>query len=349
MRNDGEHIDYDKLTAYIAGEGSAEEREAMQKWIDSSEDNLRIYEQYKKVFQLDYTQDILSGTDAAPETVFNTDKAWDKVAQKTGMASEEGKIVALPEADKKAATSFPWIKIAASVLIGIALLYYFINQQGGKQVVIAFNDGINEYYLPDSSKVVLNGASEITYDKNFNKNNRAIKLAGKAYFDVIKNEALPLTVDTEYGQVKVLGTTFVVEENEDNMAVIVERGKVSLSSHQQSPDTRIILGQSEKGILDIEKNTLSKTKLSSLNHLYWANSKLTYRQAPLQEVLNDLAVIFEKEFLYNPEAILDCRVSAVFNSQEFEDILRNISVVMNFDYVISENRIEIISNGCSAD
>lgn len=353
MKNNGEHIDYDKLTAYIAGEGSEEERQAMQKWIEASEDNRKIYEQHKKVFNLDYTSDIPPDDQEDAGVIFNTDKAWNKVAQKTGLAEEGSKTIQLPselpDEDKEVDKSFPWLKIAASVLIGAAFLFYLLSQQDDSQVTISFEEGINEYYLPDSSRIVLNGSSEIRYDKDFNRNNRSIRLEGKAYFDVIRNEELPLTVDTEYGQVRVLGTAFVVDENEDNMTVEVERGKVSLASHGSDAGSKIILEQSEKGTLDIENNTLTKTTLPSLNHLYWANQKLTYRQAPLQEVLTDLAGIFEKEILYNPNDIADCRVSAVFSSQRFEDILQNVSVVMNFDYVISENRIEIISNGCGAN
>ena len=353
MRNDGEHIDYDKLTAYIAGEGSVEERQAMKAWIDASEDNRSIYEQYKKVFQLDYTADAITENNEEEGVLFNTNDAWNKVAQKTGLTSEEHKTIQLPadlpEENKNAGNSLPWLRIAASLVIGMALLFYLVNQQAGKEVKVTFNEGINEYYLPDSTRVVLNGSSELVFAKNFNRNHRTVQLDGKAYFDVVRNEQLPLIVDTEHGQVKVLGTAFAVEENDDNMIVQVERGKVSLSSHQSNREARITLEQNEQGILDVANNTLNKSKLSSLNHLYWANRKLTYRQAPLQEVLNDLALIFEKEILYNPNAIIDCRVSAVFNDQKFEDILKNISVVMDFDYVISESRIEIKSNGCDAN
>lgn len=353
MKNDGENIDYNKLAAYIAGEGSAAEREAMQRWIDASEDNRKIYEQYKKVFQLDYMIDPPTEDSIDEAVVFNTDNAWSKVAQKAGLVTGQDKTITLPvdpvAGHKGKGTSFPWLKIAASVVIGLTLVFYLVNRQVSKEVAVNFEEGINEYYFPDSTRVVLNGASRLVFNKDFNHNHRTVQMEGKAYFDVVRNENLPFIVMTKDGQVTVLGTAFLVEENIDNMTVEVERGKVSLSSPRSATPSSIVLRPNEQGILDIEKNILSKTKLSSLNHLYWANRKLTYRQAPLQQVLEDLAVIFEKKILYNPDAIFDCRVSAVFNDQKFEDILQNLSVVMGFEYIISENQIEITSNGCNAN
>ena len=352
MKNDGENIDYDRLTAYIAGEGLAEERQAMQDWIDASEDNRRIYEQHKKIFLLDYDVDHAVTPDDRKEVFFNTDDAWKKVAGKTGLGTADDKTIELP-AEPAGGTApggrpVRWLGIAASVLIGLALWFYFANQQGN-QVTVSFEQGINAYYLPDSTRIVTSGATRLVFDKNFNHNHRTLKMKGKAYFDVVRNTELPFIIDTEYARVSVLGTAFSVVESKDNLTVEVERGKVSLASQQSEEEARILLKQNEKGILDIEKNTLRKTKLSDLNHLYWANRKLTYRQAPLQEVLNNLATLFEKKILYDAGAIAGCRVSAVFNDQKFEDILENISVVMDFDYVITENQIEIISGGCDAN
>ena len=352
MKNDGENIDYDKLTAYIAGEGSAEERQAMQEWIDASEDNHRIYEQYRKVFLLDYDVEPEPQPVDRSDMVFNTDDAWKKVAGKTGLNTADTKTIKLPAEPagepSPGGRSFPWLGVAASVLIGLALWFYFANQQA-KQVTVSFKGGINEYYLPDSTRVVASGATRLVFNKNFNRSHRTMKMEGKAYFDVVRNVELPFVIDTEYARVTVLGTAFSVAESNDNLTVEVERGKVSLASQQSEAEARILLGQNEKGILDIEKNTLSKTKLSDLNHLFWANRKLTYRQAPLQEVLENLATLFDKKILFDPEVIAGCRVSAVFNDQQFEDILENISVVMDFDYVITENQIEIISGGCDAN
>ncbi len=351
MKNDGKHIDYDKLTAYIAGEGSAEERQSMKAWIDDSEENRQIYEQFKKTFELDYTADPDAANISPGNVVFDTDKAWNKVAQIVKFEEEEADNVIefspdIPDQQSKTIKSFPWLKIAASVLIGISVLYYLVYTPDAGQVVISFNEGINEHMLPDSSKIVLQGATEIAYDKNFNQRHRSLRLKGKAYFSVERNEALPFIVDTEYGQVKVLGTAFLVEENEKNMTVTVERGKVSFASQQSNLTSSVILEKGEQGILEIEKNIFHESKIANLNHLYWANRKLTYRQESLQNVLTELEAIFDREILYDSTAIADCRMTAVFKDQKFEDIIKNISASLQFDYVIADNRVEITSNGC---
>ena len=350
MRNDGKHIDYDKLTAYIAGEGSAEEQRLMKEWVDASDENRQIYEQFKKTFQLDYTADLNTENQPKTDIVFDTDNAWNKVAQQVRLEEEDSKTIDFsPDSSNqegKAMKPFPWLRIAASVLIGISVLYYLVYTPGNKEVVISFNEGINEYILPDSSRIVLQGTSEIAYYEDFNQGHRSLRLKGKAYFSIERNEELPFIIDTEYGQVKVLGTAFLIEENKENMTVVVERGKVSFASQQSNLQSSIILEKGEKGILEIEKNTFHESKLTNLNHLYWANRKLTYRQESLQNVLNELATIFDKEILYDSTTISDCRMTAIFKDQKFEDIIKNISASLQFEYVISDNRVEITSNGC---
>ncbi|MDN5202424.1 FecR family protein [Fulvivirgaceae bacterium BMA10] len=353
MSNEDKHIDYDRLTAYITGEGTSEERQFIKNWIEASEENRHVFEQCRKILELDFTIETEGIEDIAPaDNRFDTDKAWNNVAQKIIKPEKEAKIVDLPsQQDKHKKKQFAWIPVAASVLIisTLALTFFLLRDQNNQPIRIASNEGIYEYYLPDSSKVVLQEASEIVYNKAFDNKHRTLSLKGKAYFDVIRNEKIPFIINTQHGKVSVLGTSFLVEENDNNIIVEVEKGKVSLSSLSETSEATIILERNEKGVLDISNNTVHKTQLSSLNHLYWANKKLTYSQTPLQTALDELSVIFKKEIVYDPGAIANCRISAVFKDQHFEDILNSISISLQFDYTVKDNKVEISSHGCQTN
>jgi len=66
--------------------------------------------------------------------------------------------------------------------------------------------------------VKLNSESKISYSSKFNQNNRDIKLTGEAYFEVF-NSPIPFKVNTDYGIIKVLGTSFNVRARPDGLEV----------------------------------------------------------------------------------------------------------------------------------
>jgi transmembrane sensor len=57
---------------------------------------------------------------------------------------------------------------------------------------MAENGQISKVELPDGSLVWLNAGSKMTYNNFFSAENRKVTLTGEAYFDVTKNEKLPL-------------------------------------------------------------------------------------------------------------------------------------------------------------
>jgi hypothetical protein len=93
-------------------------------------------------------------------------------------------------------------------------------------------------HLPDGSSVSLNSESKIRYNQDFSTNHRTLALSGEAYFDVIKGSA-PFIINTEYGQVTVVGTSFNVRTREDGFEVGVNEGRVDVSSETIFPGTDI--------------------------------------------------------------------------------------------------------------
>ncbi|WP_339739781.1 FecR family protein [uncultured Sunxiuqinia sp.] len=69
--------------------------------------------------------------------------------------------------------------------------------------------------LPDLSRVVLSQNSAASYPKYWWK--REVKLTGEAYFEVEKGNKF--TVETKNGQVEVLGTRFLVSEQDNQLTV----------------------------------------------------------------------------------------------------------------------------------
>jgi transmembrane sensor len=85
--------------------------------------------------------------------------------------------------------------------------------------------------LPDSSTILLQPKSSVSYRKDFVHNAlREVYLSGEAFFTVSKNRRRPFVVYSNELVTKVLGTSFIVKAFEDarQVEVSVKTGKVSV-------------------------------------------------------------------------------------------------------------------------
>ena len=73
--------------------------------------------------------------------------------------------------------------------------------------------------LPDSSKVVLNADTRISYAYNFEQATRTLTLEGEAFFEIHRDEDRPFIVQAQEATLTVLGTTFNVRAYPDDRHV----------------------------------------------------------------------------------------------------------------------------------
>ncbi len=342
MNNGVNHIDYEKIAKFLSGEMAPQEQKEMEHWINSTDENKKVFDQCKKVFSIE-----LEGSSGQLRE-FNAKIAWEKVSARIDQTGAEihNIVPEIPEESSKEKFNIRVLyRIAAAVIIGLATTFYFL-QRSDEIVIHASNQNIKEVILPDSSEVILNQYSSIVYNSAFGKNNREISLHGTAYFDVNRKEDLVFTISTESGIIEVLGTAFLIEETDQILVVTVERGEVKLSHKDGRESASVILKRNEKAILDRSNKIIEKLEVESLNNLYWANKKLIYTQVPLASVLDDVGDIFGKTMKYDSMIIGDCKISGIFKDETFESIIENISLSMEFEYQIIGDTVEITSDGC---
>lgn len=123
----------------------------------------------------------------------------------------------------------------------VALLFLFIGnlkqiQDTPDQILYtATAEQPKEVILPEGSKVILAKGARITFNKNWrDEGKRITKLQGKAYFSIKKRhfqgEKISFTVETPNIQVEVLGTEFNVNTDNNITQVVLNSGKVKLST-----------------------------------------------------------------------------------------------------------------------
>ena len=83
--------------------------------------------------------------------------------------------------------------------------------------------------LSDGTKVWLNSDSKLEFPNTFVGDERRVKLAGEAYFEVAKNKAKPFRVEVDRVEVVVLGTSFNIHAYDEAVKTTLVEGAVKLN------------------------------------------------------------------------------------------------------------------------
>jgi len=241
------------------------------------------------------------------------------------------------------------IGIAAAIAI-IMMVYYTLaprqefkltdplivkeNQRGQKLTI----------YLSDSSRVILNAESRVSYREGFTNYERKIKLDGEAYFIVARDTNRPFIVETSGLSVKALGTAFNVRsfEYEDDIQVGLVEGKVAVAS--QSPDelsNPVILDRGEAVHFNKTDKSLRKEKFDIYATTAWKDGVLVFKKASESEVLNKLSQWYDVDFnvVNDPGTTWD--YTADFERQSLQSVLTSIGYTMNFEYEMDGRNVII--------
>jgi len=245
-----------------------------------------------------------------------------------------------------------WYKVAAILIvvlgIGALLRYYSIEKQQKAPVSVASNliqksnpSGVkSKHILPDAT-IFLNAASSIEYPKTFGADARIVKLLqGEAFFQVVKDVNRPFRVLAKEFEVAVLGTTFNVNANLKSPEVALVEGKVKVTSGQTGHSMELAPGQ--LAIFDKDQNTFTSTTFVAAYITGWKDGYLTFKDATLDEVVEKLHLWYGIDIaVSNKSKSGDWSYTGNFRNESLENVLLNMSILRNFDYVIKNDSLII--------
>lgn len=309
------------LAAYFAGEISLEERQAIERWVASSDANKEKLEQLKLVWQ-----DL--GVIRQQKVSVDLDAAFEQVKQKK-------EALAQPKARS------PIWRIAATVLLLVTVSWWF--WKPSVESMVFASEGVQQIDLSDGSMVTLNDRAVLTYPEQFGEKERALQLYGEAFFSVEKDQGRPFRIQSGPVTITVLGTAFNVNATEKFVEVSVASGRVEVSSHFASET--IDGGQSILVNLEDESFTNGSHSNSGAEH-YWVNQQLRFEGLELLMVLAELETIFDTEIEVSNEAIYDCRLQASFEGQSLAEILEIIALSQNLEVSAVGGNYLLTGEGC---
>jgi transmembrane sensor len=173
-----------------------------------------------------------------------------------------------------------------AVLVGAAGRWHWM--QPLEQLVLQTKRGQEvSHKLQDGSQ--LNVAPRTTAQATLYRDRREVRLAeGEVRFEVKRDASRPFEVVTDWGRVRVLGTSFSVAVREGRMTVSVAHGRVAVWSGQGAdrssgrPDVELGAGQkvatTASGLGEV--NAVAADDVGA-----WRNGWLVFDRAPLAEVV----------------------------------------------------------------
>lgn len=237
--SNSEQLD-DLITRHFCNELNSDEQARLLQWLSASEENRQYYEALKNTWQL-------MKDDQTPDEI-NANKEWayfqDVLEQDArGERDYTGDITGKRGIVRKLVMA---TAVAASVLLLITVGYKWLSNDKGKtNPVVATVEKDNatkvivrheintsgkaqRMVLADSSEVLLDPLSEITWNEPFTNNKRDVVLKGRARFSVAKDKTKPFTVISGHLATTALGTQFIVTafEEDDFITVQLYEGRV---------------------------------------------------------------------------------------------------------------------------
>lgn len=242
-----------------------------------------------------------------------------------------------------------WIKVAAVLLIAILPatgVYYFTSttNTGLQPLIVEVSKGQKaNITLPDGSKVWLNSDSKLTYQNDFNKEKRELKLNGEAYFEVAPNPAKPFTVYADDLSVRALGTAFGIKAYKEDKVIssILMHGSVLV----KTPDGDTILVPNERVQYNKELHKKNVTTVTNATDFTgWIHNELRFENESLEEIAKTIKRIYNVNVVFNSERLKKQRYTGTINNNSLESIFNIISLTSPVVYKVDSQKVILFEN-----
>lgn len=224
-------------------------------------------------------------------------------------------------------------KVAASILVLVAftssvILFVF----GNVEIVVPKGNQI-VHFLPDSSEVIINADSKLTYNKNRWFFQRNVNLSGEAMFKVKKGSKFQ--VETTNSKTSVLGTVFNVYSRKGVTAVNCIEGKVKVVAKESNDEVILTKGNETKTMGYAMEKTVQSNY--SEQRVAWTQGDFYFNNAPINNVIEELERQFDVDVFIDGDT--NRFYTGYFTNKNLNDALELVCIPMNLDWKTNGNMI----------
>ena len=338
MTDDRRHINWDMIVRHLMDVATSEEKEEVERWLAEDEGNREYYRKAKRYFETYYTGEetrVVDSKGAWDEFVVYADKS--RKAHIWRMIVKYAAILLLPLCVGLGywllgndTPQPPFVSGGISIEPGTtkAVLVFNSGQQVKLTDSIAFEQAIEKFkpsgqveqaieynkiivprggeynlVLADGTSVMINSDSKLSVPDRFEGKERRVRLEGEALFHVAQDVEHPFIVETDGGDVTVLGTVFNVNAylGEDYVQTTLVEGRVAFQGKGMTDARTIAPG--EQITYDVQTNSVNVEKVATRIYTAWTEGKWIIEGERLDEIMKQLARWYDVTVFYqNAEA-----------------------------------------------
>lgn len=194
--------------------------------------------------------------------------------------------------------------------------------------------------LADGTIVWLNSASRITFDEDYNINERIVNLDGEAFFDVAKNPEKKFIVKCNGMEVEALGTEFNVKaySNDSVITTTLAKGKVKVSSCDQN----LTLLPNDVATYNLKRQTIEGSKVDDIAVAdYWRSGQLVFDGEPLASIAQTIERMYNVKVNLKSEQLKNLKFTGTIQNNSLTNIIHIISLSYPLTYTISDSVITL--------
>ena len=222
------------------------------------------------------------------------------------------------------------------------------NKTGSSDQLNTLSTAKGEHYqviLPDGSKVWLNAASSITYPVSFVKQQeRIVKLAGEAYFEIAKDKQHAFLVKTNKQEIKVLGTHFNVSAYEDDAitkTTLLEGSVRIVSEHRisTSGEPSVVLKPGQQAVLTGQ--SFSVSQIDTEESVAWKNGYFRFSKENITGVMRKLSRWYNLDVVYEGPVSTEEFSGTVSSAKPIDQVLRMLQYSNSVHFKIEGRRVTV--------
>jgi transmembrane sensor len=304
------------LQRYLEGNVSEQERIKIEAWLDENKSNAQ---------DLNLNQN-------------DEEKIFQRITATINQQATQ-----LPK-PKRNSTMLLRMAATLCLLITASALVWLYNHQGpGVQDPSIASE---KMILNDGTLVWLEHNSKLFYYERPGDANRYAELIGEGLFEVTKDPTRPFIIKCGEIQLKVLGTSFIVNDYQDSVELTVLTGTVNISSKQNQAGQNITAQQKimyapnrENKPTNIAPEDAQALTANSQYNMHFANNTLA-------EVVKKMTEKFEVDITIQEKKMKACKLTADLTDHSLETTLETIGEILDVKYTITGNQVLITEGKC---
>jgi transmembrane sensor len=315
------------------------EREKWESWIQETPPNLLEMKKAKRI--------VLASTSFQRILADDHDKVktWESIRYRTWKADQK-KLHRKTQINK-------WMRFAAGIVIGFVCIFLArtIAEHYNKIEIRTAYGEIKTIYLPDSSSMVINANTVVSFYKNWSPDRvREVWIDGEAYLEVIHlhDEITEVKASDKFVthlpsiDVEVLGTSFNVKERKGVAEVSLKEGSVSVSQSGRIDNGMYLILKPGEIASFIKENGLFEKQEGELQRNFaWRERLIKLERTKVKELISQLEDFYGIDFLVFDKTILEREVDGEFPLTDTADIRFILSSILEKEVAVRGNQIII--------